>query len=85
MFNRPKRGFAIPLKEWMRGDLKDMFLDYLSPEIINRYDIVNYQSVEQLKKMFYKQNIDYVYNRLWLIIALHMWMEQSAFKMEKIS
>ena len=85
MFNRPKRGFAIPLKEWMRGDLKDMFLDYLSTEIINKYDIVNYQSVEQLKKMFYKQNIDYVYNRLWLIIALHMWMEHSAFKMEKIS
>jgi len=77
MFNRPKHGFAIPLKEWMRGDLKDMFMDYLSPETVKKYDIVNYYSVEQLKKMFYKQNIDYVYNRLWLIVAFHMWMEHS--------
>jgi len=76
MFDRPKQGFAVPLKEWMRGDYKDMFLDYLSPEIINRYDVVNYHYVEQLKKMFYKQNIDYVYNRLWLVAAFHMWMEQ---------
>ncbi len=84
VFNRPKRGFAAPMKEWMRNDLKTTFLNYLSPEIIQKYNIVNYKPVERLKHEFYKKNIDYLYNRLWLIAAFHMWLEQSVFNKNRL-
>ncbi len=79
MFDRPKKGFAIPLKEWMRDDLKQTFLDYLSPDLLTKYGIVNSVTVENLKSRFYDNNIDYIYNRLWLVASFHMWLEQSPF------
>jgi asparagine synthase (glutamine-hydrolysing) len=79
MFDRPKKGFAIPLKEWMRDDLKQTFLDYLSPDLLAKYGIVNSAAIENLKSRFYDKNIDYLYNRLWLVASFHMWLEQSVF------
>ncbi|MBM3297303.1 MAG: asparagine synthase (glutamine-hydrolyzing), partial [Candidatus Aminicenantes bacterium] len=30
--HRPKEGFSIPIKHWLKTDLRDMLLDHLSPE-----------------------------------------------------
>jgi len=80
LFERPKKGFAVPLKIWMKNELKELFLDYLSADMIQKYHLVNVRQVENLKHKFYKHNHDYLYNRLWLIVALHMWLEQSVLK-----
>ena len=77
LFDRPKQGFAVPLKEWMRTDLYELFQEYLDPELLKKHNIVNVAYVEKLKVRFYKKEVDYLYNRLWLIAALHMWLEQS--------
>jgi asparagine synthase (glutamine-hydrolysing) len=79
LFDRPKQGFAVPLKEWMRDDLKQTFLEYLNPDILTKYGFVNVETVEKLKTRFYDKKVDYLYNRLWLVAAFHMWLEQSVF------
>lgn len=77
LFNRPKKGFAIPLKLWMKDDLKQTFMDFLSPTMIQKYNLLEAKMVERLTNKFYRHNHDYLYNRLWLVAALNMWLEQS--------
>lgn len=76
LFERPKQGFAIPLSHWMKNELKDYFLTYLSPEIIRKHGLVNPAEVEKYKKLFYTKNLDFYYNRLWQTALLHQWAEK---------
>lgn len=73
-FNRPKQGFAIPLSNWLKTDLNYLITDYLNAAVINKHDVVNYSEVEQLKKR-YALGEDYLYNRIWLLIVLHKFLE----------
>ena len=72
LFKRSKQGFAIPLNKWMHKELRYLLDDYLSEEVINKYNIVDYKTVEKMKKEFF-EGTDYLYNRLWLLIVLHKW------------
>lgn len=76
-FNRPKQGFSIPLVHWLKNDLKFLIDTYLSEDIIKKHSIVNYGSVQHLKTQFLEKNLDYLYNRIWLLIVLHQWLEKN--------
>jgi asparagine synthase (glutamine-hydrolysing) len=75
IFDRPKRGFAIPLHKWLKGELRFLMDKYTSKEIIETYAIVNYQQVASLKER-YLSGENYLYNRVWAIILLHWWLEE---------
>lgn len=75
IFDRPKRGFAIPLHKWLRGDLRFLMDKYTAREIIETYAIVKYEQVASLKKR-YLSGENYLYNRVWAIILLHWWLEE---------
>jgi asparagine synthase (glutamine-hydrolysing) len=77
MFNRPKRGFAIPLKEWLQGPLQHMITDYLNDAVVKEYCIVQPENVKELLDNFNKGR-DYLYNRIWLLIILHWWLKNNS-------
>jgi asparagine synthase (glutamine-hydrolysing) len=72
-FDRPKQGFAIPLSQWLKSELRYLIEDTLNPTIITNYGIVNPEMVADLKKRFFAGE-DYLYSRLWLLIILHKWL-----------
>jgi len=74
MFERPKKGFAIPLKEWLQGPLKYLIDDYLNEATIREYGIVYPEYVKELLEQFHGGK-DYLYNRLWLLVILHWWLK----------
>jgi asparagine synthase (glutamine-hydrolysing) len=76
IFERPKRGFAIPLKEWLYGPLKHLTQDYLNEDIVRTYGIVDAGLVKELLRKFYAGE-DYLYNRIWLLIVLHWWLKDN--------
>lgn len=76
IFDRPKWGFTIPLGKWLKTDLKYLIDKYTSVSIIEKYNVVNAASVSKLKNQ-YLQGKDYLYNRIWLIIVLHWWLEEN--------
>ncbi|MDN3658345.1 asparagine synthase (glutamine-hydrolyzing) [Ferruginibacter paludis] len=76
LYNRPKWGFSIPLATWLKTDLKFLLDKYTSEAVIGKYSIVNYMVVNNLKKK-YLGGTDYLFNRLWLIIVLHWWLEEN--------
>lgn len=76
IFNRPKWGFSIPLVKWLKTDLKYLLDKYTSVEIIEKHHVVNVQIVQKMKAK-YLSGTDYLFNRLWLIIVLHWWLEEN--------
>jgi asparagine synthase (glutamine-hydrolysing) len=79
IFNRPKWGFAIPLGKWLNTDLKYLADRYTSKEVIEKYNVLNYAAVKMLRDQ-YQNGKSYLYNRLWLIIVLHWWLESQSNK-----
>ncbi|MDD4215122.1 MAG: asparagine synthase (glutamine-hydrolyzing) [Bacteroidales bacterium] len=75
-FDRPKWGFAIPLKKWLKNELKYLIDEHLSESIIKKHNICNFRKVEELKDCFLNKGYDYIYNRLWLLIVLHRFFDR---------
>src|SRR5688572_3554167 len=73
LFDRPKRGFAIPVARWLKGELNYLIKDFLNEQIINKYGIVDFNYVNKLILSFLNGK-DYYYNRIWLLIILHKWL-----------
>jgi asparagine synthase (glutamine-hydrolysing) len=75
LFERPKRGFSIPLKEWLRGPLKYLIEDYLNDNNISDFGLVRLEETKELIQKFLNGE-DYLYNRIWLLIVLHWWYKK---------
>lgn len=73
LFDRPKRGFSIPLIEWLQGDLSFLIDEYLNEEVIKRFGIIKYEEVVKYKEKF-KKGRTYIYGRLWALIVLHQFL-----------
>lgn len=71
-FDRPKKGFSIPLAKWLRTDLKYLIDKYLSRESIDQAGFVHYDHVASLKLRFEKGE-EYLFNRIWALVLLHKW------------
>lgn len=72
-FDRPKQGFAIPLEEWLKKELRYLIEENLSKTVIEKYGYVRYDYVDMLKKDFFS-GTNYLYSRIWLLIVLHKWL-----------
>jgi asparagine synthase (glutamine-hydrolysing) len=75
LFDRPKWGFSIPLKNWLKKDLSYLLSNYTSKEVIEKYGFLDYLMVERMIKRYLKGQ-DYLFNRIWAIIVLHWWLEE---------
>lgn len=72
-FDRPKWGFAIPLKKWLANDLSFLMNEYLNEKVINEFNIADFEQVSKLVKRF-RSGQDFLYNRIWLLIVLHKFL-----------
>ena len=74
-FDRPKWGFSIPLKHWLKKELKHLVDFYLSKEMVEKHGVVKYETVKNIISRFMKRE-EYLYNRIWNLIILHQWFEK---------
>lgn len=72
LFDRPKQGFSIPLKQWLKKELRPMIEKYMTKPKIEIAGIIEYAEYTKLAKDFYGGK-DYLYNRLWAMFVLHWW------------
>ena len=75
LFDRPKKGFSIPLARWLHRDLKFLVDKHLSKTSIESAGFVKYEKVRDIVKRFEKGE-DYLFNRIWVLILLHKWNSQ---------
>lgn len=75
LYNRPKKGFEVPLLQWFRADLKDKILnDWLSDKYIIEQGVFDVQVIQQLKKQLFSANPGDVHAQIWaLIVFQNFW------------
>lgn len=72
LMERPKKGFGIPVKNWMRNELKDLTLDTLSEETIKRNGLFNTKKVVSLRDDYLNGN-DANFELVWYLLTFELW------------
>jgi len=75
LIERPKMGFGVPIDRWFREELKDLLLDYLSPERLKKEGLFDHILVEKKLKEHLSGQINHHY-RLWALLMWEMWRER---------
>ena len=70
-----KRGFMIPLGQWLRTDLRKMLGDLLSPERVRARGLFTPGVVEELKQEHLSGARSHS-DRLWTLMIAELWMQQ---------
>ncbi|NWF92353.1 MAG: asparagine synthase (glutamine-hydrolyzing) [Syntrophaceae bacterium] len=72
---RKKKGFGVPIAKWVKGPLKDLFADLLSPQRIKKEGFLNADYVATLLQDHLLNKRD---NRkqLWTLLIWELWLER---------
>lgn len=69
---RPKEGFSIPIKHWLRAELRPMLEECLAPERIRADGLFSAQTIERLKREHLSSRADHSHI-LWALLVFHDW------------
>ncbi len=71
---RPKEGFSIPIKHWLRQELKELMLDYLSEKRIKEEGYFQFDSVKKMidAHLDGRKNCSH---ELWALLVFEVWKE----------
>ena len=73
--NLPKKGFEIPLANWLRGELKTMLEHVCLPKNLDRIGIINHSMVNSWKESLYSGKRDTSW-KLWTLMSYYYWSEE---------
>jgi asparagine synthase (glutamine-hydrolysing) len=74
LVDRPKKGFVVPLSDWLKGDLYPLLMDYLNESKLKREGIFDEKAVTHNIKDFLRGSVSE--NKLWYILMFQMWKER---------
>lgn len=76
LVNQPKRGFEIPLKNWVNNELKDVIQDYVgAPNAFNK-NIINNNFTKQLLQNKSKIASEKRAKILWMLFSMEIWYKK---------
>ena len=74
LYNRPKKGFEVPLLNWLQTDLKSMITDDLLEEnFIAEQGLFNVKAVEELKSRLFSSNPGDAVATVWALVVFQHW------------
>ena len=79
MFERPKKGFSIPLFQWFSTEMKAFFEYYFVREKLDKIPVLNTEEVlREYKKYNYYAARGQEYNteKIWRILSFAMWWDK---------
>jgi asparagine synthase (glutamine-hydrolysing) len=71
LFERKKRGFSIPINNWLRNELKYLIDKYLDKKLIKEQNIFNERYIDELKYLFFQKKSNN--RKIWIILMFQMW------------
>lgn len=74
VFRRAKRGFEIPVGNWFKQELREMFLDTVAPPPGG--GLLNDESIQQLYREHCRNERDHG-DKLWILFALRWWARKN--------
>ena len=75
-FKMPKKGFEVPLNNWLKGDLKHLVEESSKPNVLESLNIKNLNIISNWKKEFYNGHKDNSW-KLWVLISYYHWAKSN--------
>jgi asparagine synthase (glutamine-hydrolysing) len=72
---RRKRGFEVPIGEWLRGPLRSALTDLLSEETVARQGLLRPPEVSKLVKQHCRETCDHG-RALWALMVFSHWLDR---------
>ena len=75
VLNLPKRGFVLPMADWMMGPLRDQFEELLG--VVRHSGVMDPTQVDRSWNDFQKKQYGATQQRVWLLGVLGSWISQN--------
>jgi len=72
---RKKEGFSIPIKHWLRTELKEMMLDYLEEGRIKKEGLFSSKAVHGLVASHLKKKSNNSH-QIWALLVFEIWKDK---------
>ncbi len=77
LYNRPKKGFEVPLLKWLRNEMKSIIKDdLLSEKFIREQSIFEYAEIKKLKRKLFSFNPGDIHARIWGLVVFQWWWKK---------
>lgn len=80
VFNQPKKGFAIPLGDWIRNELKKEIVENLNDEFLFSVPNLDIQKFKKQMSLHMENKYDYSFS-IWKLFVLSMWYKEFNLKL----
>lgn len=74
VIHKQKQGFSIPIKHWLRGPLRGLMLEALSPDRLRIEGIFNPETVQGLVKEHLSGRSNYSH-QIWALVVYQVWKD----------
>jgi asparagine synthase (glutamine-hydrolysing) len=71
---RGKKGFGVPFAKWLKGELRPLARDLLSPERLRRGGLFNPDYVKRLQDE-HERGVANHRKLLWTLLSFELWRE----------
>ncbi|MDT5295145.1 MAG: hypothetical protein QOJ76_2025 [Acidobacteriota bacterium] len=72
--SQPKRGFSMPFDSWLKGALRDVLLDTLSPQAVSRRGLFDEAQVAATRDEFLAGRASWT--QPWLLMVVELWCRE---------
>lgn len=76
VLTKPKQGFSIPLKHWLRGPLKPLMMDLLSQNAIRQRGYFEPQTITRWVDEHLRGRANHSH-RLWALLLFELWQQKN--------
>jgi asparagine synthase (glutamine-hydrolysing) len=77
LYQRPKKGFEVPLLKWLRKDMKGMIRnELLSKKFIEDQGIFHYPEIQKLRRKLFALSPGDVHARVWALVVFQWWWKK---------
>lgn len=73
LYNRPKKGFEVPLHTWCRTALVDLQEELLSQQFIDEQGLFNYGAIAELKHIAKSSSPNDAPAQIWALVVFQSW------------
>ncbi|WP_291103352.1 MULTISPECIES: asparagine synthase (glutamine-hydrolyzing) [unclassified Flavobacterium] len=74
--NKSKKGFGVPVGDWLRADLRNELLSYVDKAFVEKQNIFHFEIVSKLVNNHLQRKIDNTF-RVWTFFCFQKWYKQT--------
>ena len=78
VFNQPKKGFSVPIGEWIRNELREEFVSNLSDDFLTKVPNLDIHKFKMMFRDHLNRKHDYS-SYIWRVYVLSKWYQEFGF------